>query len=103
MTPDQAAAALGLLPEEVNSLRSVKAAFARCVMAAHPDGKVSAEAWGVVVPGHTITAFKQARDVLIGRIANQNNACALCRGVGRVRAGMGWRRCAACEGSGGKG
>jgi hypothetical protein len=95
MKPDEAERLLGLLECEATSLRSVRAAFARRVRECHPD----------TTPGATaerplIRDLQMARDVLIERIASQNNACVLCSGRGKVRAGMGWRRCGACDGTG---
>lgn len=96
MTPEQALVVLKLSPGEMNSARSVRAAFARCVKTAHPDTCGAS-------PVPTISTYQGARDVLLERIASQNNACKLCGGVGKVRAGMGWRSCSACDGTGDKG
>ena len=98
VSPDAAAKLLSLLPEEINSLRSVKAAFARGARECHPD---TGQYKGFGAETHArINELQMARDVLIERIASQNNACKLCSGRGKVRSGMGWRSCGACGGTG---
>jgi hypothetical protein len=106
VTPKAAAKILGLLPCETGSLRSVRAAFARSVRAVHPDVRVvtkPGETFGkfeIFNTPHGVGVYQMARDVLIERIASQNRACKLCSGRGKVRAGMGWRQCGACKGTG---
>lgn len=96
LTPEQAQKVLELVPGEAVSVRSIRAAFARRVKALHPD---TATAPG---PGVPILELQAARDLLLNGVAQQHNACTLCRGRGMVRGVMGWRECSACEGTGDK-
>lgn len=93
MTPARAIALLGL-PTGPCSERSVRAAYAQRVKEAHPDTGEGGAASSV-----PIRDLQMARDVLLGNAAPQN-ACKMCQGRGKVRFGMGWRSCSACNGSG---
>lgn len=94
MTPAQAIALLGL-PDGPLTADAVRSAFAKRVKCVHPDS--AAETATVIV---AVSTLKTARDVLLQEITNQNNACALCCGTGKVRGRIGMQGCSACEGTG---
>jgi DnaJ-class molecular chaperone len=94
MNHEEAKHLLGLINGEVLDARKVKAAWARCVKAAHPDTAVG-ESDSLAV--ETLT---MARDVLINRIAGKENTCKVCSGVGKVRARFGATVCFQCKGTG---
>lgn len=92
MKPDLAAALLR--PENSVDMASVKAAFAARCREMHPD--TTPDATDRVAIG----MLQEARNVLLNDIAQKNNACKLCRGVGKVRGAIGYRKCGACAGTG---
>lgn len=71
----------------------VRKAYARAVMADHPDRGGD---------GSLISRLQLARDVLLAIVpgAFAETPCALCKGVGKIRARFGVQTCTACSGSG---
>ena len=95
MTPARALEILGLQPGATAA--EVRAAFAACVKATHPDTRkklVEDEIYPEIVE------LMDARGTLLTAIEDANNACKACNGVGKVRVVVGWRRCGACGGRG---
>lgn len=75
------------VPRELTA-DAITAAFRRAVMADHPDHGGA---------GMQIDALRRARDVLMRQVAAPAVLpCPQCAGSGTV----GWRRCAACDGTG---
>ena len=95
MNLDEAENILGIVPGESGSVRTVRAAFARTVRAAHPDTAGTAPACGPAM-----SEIKLARDMLLFNLASRNKTCPLCDGHGTVRGRVGRKQCAACAGTG---
>ena len=97
MTPQHATQLLGLSGENPTAAQ-IRAAFADAVRANHPDSTQ----WHVRKPVNAVSIrdLQMARDVLLECVATQNSTCQMCRGVGKVRGKVGWRRCDACGGKG---
>lgn len=96
MTPAQATALLGI-PDGELTADAVRGAFNRRVKEVHPDGG-DPSVYGAAAS--EILSLKQARTLLLEQVENQNNACALCCGTGKVRGRIGTQGCSACEGTG---
>lgn len=87
MTRDEAARLLCVTPDA--GAEEVRGAYARAVMADHPDRGGA---------GTLIAQFKTARDTLLSH--SDISTCILCKGSGKVRGRFGAQRCTACGGSG---
>jgi DnaJ-class molecular chaperone len=86
-----AAEVLGL-PSALCPAADVRQAYARAVMADHPDHGGA---------GKRLAILQQARDVLLLATAGDTvPRCKLCRGSGKVRTGFGGQTCTACSGTG---
>ena len=96
MNRDDAQQALGLLNGEVLDAAKVKAAWARCVKAVHPDTTKQYD----LEPAIAVAKLTEARDFLIARINGEKIACKLCQGSGSVRGRLGTQTCTACKGTG---
>lgn len=99
MTPAEATKLLGLTDAESVVVRSIRAAWARKVRAAHPDtGDDNDNAW------LRLERFNQARDLLLAAAAEQSNTCTQCRGTGRIgiKGRLGSTKCPSCAGTGDK-
>lgn len=91
MTGKLAARMLGIDPLLATE-DTVRKAYARAVMADHPDRGGD---------GTLIARLQLARDVLLNVVPGAFGApCALCKGVGKMRARFGVQVCTACDGSG---
>jgi hypothetical protein len=90
---------LGLLSSTPGGLNivTVKAAWAQCVKAVHPDAIMVAVDDNAASRLENLT---KARDLLLAALRGEELACKLCGGSGKVRATLGARDCTACNGTG---
>lgn len=98
MKRDEALKLLGL-ESAVPSLTPeiVGAAFRAKVKLVHPDSTGETN-----VTHQSIDLLTKARKVLLESLDGTDLCCRLCSGRGSVRSGMGWRKCVACKGTGGR-
>jgi DnaJ-class molecular chaperone len=89
MTRSDAMTTLGLCLGVFYEKHEVRSAYARAVMADHPDHGGD---------GTRLASLQLARDTLLSQ--GEIKACVLCKGSGKVRVRFGAQTCTACEGSG---
>jgi DnaJ-class molecular chaperone len=85
--------ALGLTGVHIDAV-TVRKAWAEAVKRTHPDTATDSRN---VTYSEKLT---EARDFLLAALAGADLACKLCNGTGKVRASLGARECAACNGTG---
>lgn len=68
----------------------------------HPDAvrEANADSRATDEADEIMARLPEAKKVLLARLQDEDSACKLCQGRGRLPSGMGWRTCVACKGAG---
>jgi DnaJ-class molecular chaperone len=97
MTPVEARTILGLDKAACDLTEAIiTRAYRRALVTHHPDTRIALEDAPVILPRQ----IKEAREVLRQAATGENNACAQCRGRGKVPSRVGAVTCGACKGTG---
>ena len=95
MTRDEAAQILELLTGERRDAAAIRRAWAAAIKANHPDtGTMHVNCFRF-----SIEKLTKARDFLLQGAEEQNNACKVCGGRGKVRGRWGEHTCHVCKGA----